>query len=358
MHARKLFLTLAVAVAAGLLYSASAFAQVQVETQNASLGTTVSPINVQNLPTGRSFAMLLQMDPKSGSTAVTVTQNGPVTLPSTFVPPTDPSTNVTYGKCKNGTVYASGNGVKVACAGYVPLGSSPWNQPFTVNASFLGAPFSTFSPQTSMGMTGAGIQVQLDGYGGLSFINGNTPATGGFDGTVLFPLGSRVLVGPTAGFQWIDSSIVATIGSHETGSTFIDTSAGFKEGNFGGSIAFPFGGWQLGAQAGATVAGANLTQAYGYCGGTTPTGGSSTACTVSSSYSSHDIVVGPFVGGYVSHSILSHVGVFVRYDYQHLKDTSSSSSSSSSSTSSTVFDVNFSNFAAGFDFSWGGHKAK
>jgi len=34
----------------------------------------------------------------------------------------------------------------------------------------------------------------------------------------------------------------------------------------------------------------------------------------------HDTVVGPFVGGYISHSIFSHVGVFVEYDYYRLKE--------------------------------------
>ena len=152
---------------------------------------------------------------------------------------------------------------------------------------------------------------------------------------------------------------MATIGSHETGSTFIDTSAGFKEGNFGGSIAFPFGGWQLGVQGGATVADANVTQAEGYCGGTTPTGGGSTACTVSSSYSSHDTVVGRFVGGYVSHRIFSHVGAFVEWDWSHLNDTTSfGSSTTTSSSSSTVFDVDLNDIRAGFVFTVGGPKAK
>ena len=105
---------------------------------------------------------------------------------------------------------------------------------------------SPSASQTSMSTTGAGIQFQLRGFGGASFINGNTPGTSGFDGAVLFPLGNRILVGPTAGFQWINSSIVNSIGSQQPGSTFIDTSAGFKEGRFGGRIGFPFGGWHLG----------------------------------------------------------------------------------------------------------------
>src|SRR5579863_1886577 len=45
------------------------------------------------------------------------------------------------------------------------------------------------------------VAFQLRGFGGATIVNGNSPSTAGFDGAVLFPLGNRVLVGPTAGFQ-------------------------------------------------------------------------------------------------------------------------------------------------------------
>jgi hypothetical protein len=348
MTARKLFPPLVIALATCLVYSNRALAQ--VETQRATVSSAVNQLQVANLPINRSLDLFLQMDPKSGSTAVTVTQNGPVTLPATFVPPTDPNTNVTYRKCKNGTVYGSGNGVKVPCAVYVELGSSPWNRPFTIDASFLAAPGS--SSQTSMSTTGAGIQFQLRGFGGASFINGSTPSAAGFDGAVLFPLGNRLLVGPTAGFQWIDSSIVKTIGSTTPGSTFIHTGAGFKAGNFGGRIAFPLGGWQLGIHGGATVASSAITQAQGFCGGTGPT--APPGCTVTSTTTTHDTVTGPFVGGYISHSIFSHVGVFVGYDYSQLKITGPSSSSSGASS---TLNLHSNIVVAGVVLSFGRHHA-
>jgi len=59
------------------------------------------------------------------------------------------------------------------------------------------------SSQTSMNTTGAGIQPQLRGSGGPSIINANTPATAGFDGAVLFPLGNRAVAGPTPGCSGI-----------------------------------------------------------------------------------------------------------------------------------------------------------
>ena len=46
----------------------------------------------------------------------------------------------------------------------------------------------------------------------LLLVNGNAPSVAGFDGVVLFPLGNRVLVGPTASYEWVNSSIVKTIG--------------------------------------------------------------------------------------------------------------------------------------------------
>jgi hypothetical protein len=352
MNALKLFLTLTFALATCFVYPTRAAAQ--IETQKATVGSVVNQVQIENLPTGRSLDLVLQMDPKGGSTAVTVTQNGPVTLPPTFVPPTDPNTNITYGKCKNGTVYASGNGVKVPCAGYVVLGSSPWSQPFTIDASFLAVPGS--SSKTSMGTTGAGIQFQLRGFGGAGFINGNTPATSGFDGAVMFPLRNRLLVGPTAGFQWLDSSIVNSIGSQQPGSTFMHTSAGFKTGNFGGRIGFPYGAWQLGIQGGATVAGSTITQATGFCGTGGPT--APAGCTTFSSTTTHDTVTGPFVGGYISHSIFSHVGIFVGYNYHFgLKDTRPNPTNPSG-PSATVLDLHYSDVIAGFNFTFGGYHEK
>lgn len=203
---------------------------------------------------------------------------------------------------------------------------------------------SPSSSQTSKSTTGAGIQFQLRGFGGVSFINGNTPATAGFDGAVLFPLGNHLLVGPTAGFEWVNSSIVGSIGSMMPGSTFENTSVGFKNGNFGGTIGFPFGGWQLGVQGGATVAGSSITQQSGFCGlgnATSPAG-----CTVLSTTTTHDTVVGPFVGGYVSRSIFSHVGVFVRYDYFRPAEFKSSVS---------TLDLHYSDWVAGFNFTFGHH---
>jgi len=213
------------------------------------------------------------------------------------------------------------------------------------------APPSKSTPsksQTSMSTTGAGIQFQFRGFGGATIINGNTPSTSGFDGAVLFPLGNRVLVGPTAGFQWVDSSIVKTIGGGPPPATFIHESVGFKSGNFGGRIVFPLSGFQLDIHGGATVAGSTITQAAGFCGNGTPTGGPA-GCTTTSSTTTHDTVVGPFVGGYISHSIFSHVGVFVGYDYHRLKDTKSSVN---------VFDVHSNDVVAGLMLSFGRHHEK
>jgi len=213
-----------------------------------------------------------------------------------------------------------------------------------------------YKSQTSMSTTGAGIQFQLRGFGGATIVSGNAPGTAGFDGAVLFPLGNHISVGPTAGFQWINSSIVNSIGSQQPGSTFIHTSAGFKQGNFGGRIGFPFGGWQLGIHGGATVAGSSIRQQSGFCGlgnATSPAG-----CTVLSTTTTHDTIVGPFVGGYISHSIFSHVGVFVGYDYHFgLKDTRPNPTNPSGPRV-TILDLHYSDAVVGIVFSFGRHSAK
>jgi hypothetical protein len=173
-------------------------------------------------------------------------------------------------------------------------------------------------------MSGFTPTFQLRGFSGPSFINGNTPATAGFDGAVLFPLGNRIMIGPTGGFQWVNSSIVQTIGSQQPGSTFINTSAGFKNGNFGGRIAIPFQfthptGALVDAfsiDAGAIIANSTITQQSGFCGlgnATSPAG-----CTVTSTTSSSNTGVGAFVGGHISHSIFPHVGVFAGFTHYFL----------------------------------------
>lgn len=204
-------------------------------------------------------------------------------------------------------------------------------------------------------MSGFTPTIDIRGFGGASFINGNTPPTAGFDGAVLFPLGNHVLIGPTAGFQWVNSSIISSIGSMTAGSTFANTGVGFKEGNFGGQIGLNLSGWELGIRGGATVAGSSITQAEGFCGlgnATSPAG-----CTVTSSTTTHDTVTGPFVGGYISHSIFSHVGVFVEFDYSRFKDTKPNATNPTG-PSVSIFDLHNNAAVAGLVLSFGRHSAK
>lgn len=201
------------------------------------------------------------------------------------------------------------------------------------------------APHKPVSMSGFTPAIQLRGFGGASIVNGNAPATAGFDVAARWPLGARIFVCvPAVGFQWADSSIVKTIGGGPPPSTFINTSVGFKTGNFGGRIGFPFGGWEIGVRGGATVASSAITQATGFCGTGTPTGGPA-GCHVTSSTTTHDTVTGPFVGGYISHSIFSHVGVFAEFDYTRLKD-------------SNVYDVSNRVVVVGIVLSFGRHQAK
>jgi Skp family chaperone for outer membrane proteins len=205
-------------------------------------------------------------------------------------------------------------------------------------------PASGTTPQKNktVSMSGFTPTIQLRGFGGATIVNGNTPSTAGFDGAVLFPLGNRVLVGPTAGFQWVGTSIVSTIGGGPPPSTFINTSVGFKNGNFGGQIGFNLSGWELGIRGGATVASSTITQAEGFCGNGTESGGPA-GCTTTSSTTTHDRITSPFVGGYISHSIFSHVGVFAEFDYHRLKD-------------NNVFDLSDRVVVGGVALSFGRHK--
>ncbi|MGH9745771.1 MAG: outer membrane protein [Candidatus Acidiferrales bacterium] len=271
----------------------------------------------------------------------------PRTVSSLVRSPTDPD-SVSDSETGKNYVYdhdrkawidaATGECICPACTAPQPEENKPIQPPTPTQPA----------PEKSVSMSGFTPAFQFRGFGGASIINGNTPGTAGFDGAVLFPLGNRVLVGPTAGFQWVDSSIVSHFGSMTPGSTFANESVGFKEGNFGGRIGFPFGGFQISVQGGATVASSIITQNTGFCGNGTPTGGPA-GCMTTSSTTAHDTVVGPFVGGYISHSIFSHVGVFVEYDYHRLKDTKSSVS---------VFDLHHGDIVAGLVLSFGRHNVK
>ena len=266
-----------------------------------------------------------------------------------------------------------------------PLTSTPTPAPLTPPANTPAPTTSTTppaQPQTAAGTPRrrrsgvflAGRDTPLNfrfrGFGGTSFINGNTPPTAGFDGAVLFPLGNRILVGPTAGFQWVNSSIVQTIGGGPPPSTFIHTSVGFKNGNFGGTIDFipclnvphyPNETMRLvamdtdiGIHGGATVAGSTITQATGFCSGT---GGSlPPGCTVLSTTTTQDTVTGSFVGGYISHSIFSHVGIFVGYDYHLLKVTKPNATNPSGPP--ILLSSHYSDLRAGLVLTFGRHAAK
>lgn len=70
--------------------------------------------------------------------------------------------------------------------------------------------------------------------------------------------------------------------------------------------------WQIGIHGGATIASSAITQAEGFCGTGGPT--APPGCTTTSSTTTHDTVVGQYVGVHIAHPVFSHVGVFVEYD--------------------------------------------
>jgi hypothetical protein len=347
--------------------------QADVCWQNAATG---KPVPKENLvPNG---ATLDPTDPDRASQAqINPGQPGSIIPGNPPIPPSAPNT-INYVRGADGSWSNAATGQPIPNGNLVPNGATldptdpdrasqaqinpgqpgsiipgnppiPPSAPNTINYVRVPCPPQTVpqTPPTKVaqgpGAGGMGFtpSVQIRGFGGATIVNGNTPCATGFDGAVLFPLGNRVLVGPTGGFEWICSSLVMTIGGGPPPSTFINQSVGFKNGNFGGRIAFPFGGWQLGIHGGATVAGSTITQNGGVC--------LTSGCTISSTAATHDTEVGPFVGGYISHLIFSHVGVFVEYDYHRLKDTKSSVS---------VFDLRDSDVVAGLLLSFGRHKAK
>jgi hypothetical protein len=301
--------------------------------------------------------MLIKMDPKQGATNITVTQNGPVNLPPGFVAPIDPTTNVHYGKCKNGTVFATGDGVKVPCAAYVLLGSSHWNQTFTIDASVLSStaqnPFAPNVSALGLGtMPGAAMQFQVSPYGGATFGNGNTPATFGVNSALAFPLGNVISFAPTTGFQVINDSIVNSSGSHQTGSTFIDTSASFKKVKIGADLHFTFGRsreFEFAAGGGATVADATTTQQMGFCAGT---GGSlPPGCNVLSKTTTNNWVWGPSAETSISRRLNSHLAFQSQYNWTHLKkDVTGGTGGTTTTGTQTLFDVNQNTVTGGFTF--------
>jgi hypothetical protein len=317
---------------------------------------------------GQQLDLIFKMGPKGTEPPVTAHADGSgmVAVPQSVLASTKPHTRMVVYRCPqpDGSVivYVLEATAPNPCPGGKPLGAFWLDDHGTVviNPGENGGVTTeneTAGTTTHQAVAGVTPIIQLRGFGGASFATSSTQGTAGFNSAVLFPLGNRLLVGPMAGFQWIDNSIVNAIGSHQPGSTFIDSSASFRNGNFGGEIAFPLhGDWALFIHAGATVANSSVTQQSGFCGGTGPT--APLGCTVFNTTTTHDTVVGPFVGGYISHSIFSHVGVFAGFDWIHLNNTNSgtttSPSSSSSSGSQTSFNVHHNNVVAGLTVTVGG----
>ncbi len=322
------------------------------------------PMEVRGLRAGQQLNMMFQTGPQGTQhVTVSVSSNGPLGALQGLLGPDKPHTQMRTWICPDGTVISAPATAGDPCPDHRGriIGLWWWDNPHTV--VFDLTPGSESVTQegnpptaTTTGTTGHGYgftpTIQLRGFGGASFITDNTPATAGFDGAVLFPLGNRVLIGPMAGFQWVGSSQVQTIGGGPPPSTFINTTAGFKQGNFGGRIAFPFSGFQFGIHGGATVAGLTITQASGFCSGT---GGSlPPGCTVISTTTTHDTGVGAFVGTYISHPIFSHVGVFGEYDYDFLPQIKPPSGSSLPAISLLCGNTIF----GGFTLTFGGHHGE
>jgi RHS repeat-associated protein len=72
---------------------------------------------------------------------------------------------------------------------------------------------------------------QMPGSTSMVTPSGNLPSTAGFDGAVLFPLGNRVLIGPNAGYEWVNSTILKSIGG---GSLSQSASTAANDPNFTG----------------------------------------------------------------------------------------------------------------------------
>lgn len=316
---------------------------------------------------GEQLDLIFKMGPKGTEPPVTahVDSGGMATVPQSVLASTNPHTQMVAYRCPQADgsviVYVLEAAAPNPCPGGKRLGAFWLDDHGTVvlNASATGSvtiESDQVGRNASSGGSGITPTIQLRGFGGASFGNGDTLGTAGFDAAVLFPLGNRVLVGPSAGFQWIDNSIVHSIGSQQPGSTFVNTTAGFKNGNFGGEVAFPLHEhWALFIVGGATVANSNVTQQSGFCGGTGPT--APAGCTVIGNADTQDTVVGPFIGTRVFHSFFRHGGAYVEYDWTHLKDAKSGTSSgSSSSASQPVFDVHHNSVVAGLNFTFGGSR--
>jgi hypothetical protein len=127
-----------------------------------------------------------------------------------------------------------------------------------------------------------------------------------------------------------------------TVSTFMRTSVGLNAGNIVAVAGYASGPWQIDAHAGVTIADAGVHQQTGICGGSAGPG-----CTVFSTTTSHDTVVGPTVGARLSRMIYPQVGVYVEYDHTWLKDTGVLPTSGARFT---IFDLNENTVVGGVSF--------
>jgi hypothetical protein len=144
---RRFFFMLTLAFTICLLPLSRAVAQRGRNPEQVQTSTTIGRIEIDNLPVDRKLDLIFKEDVKAGSTTVTVTQNGPVTLPPTFTPPPDPDSEIIYKICKKGTVNFYAHDVKAPCGGAV-LGSFKYDLGVHIDASQLGVP-ATGSASTS-----------------------------------------------------------------------------------------------------------------------------------------------------------------------------------------------------------------
>ena len=238
------------------------------------------------------------------------------------------------------------------------------SDPVTTNSSVSSSHPSTstgagFRPQPGpstevhdVSLLGHGsLNLRVTPYGGVSFFNGNTPATFGIDTALSIPLRNRISFAPTTGFQVINDSPVNSIGSHQTGSTFADTSAKFKKVKITADLHFPFSRdheFEFSAGGGATVADATTTQKSGFCAGT---GGSlPPGCNVLSTTTNNYWVWGPIAEAAVSRRLSSHLAFQSQYTWSHLKKDVTGGSGSTTTGTQTLFDVNQNIITGGFTF--------
>lgn len=293
--------------------------------------------NIQLTGVNAQLNVIFQTGPKGTQKAspVAVSSSGPLALPPGLLSPDKPHTKMIVYQCPDG-VYIVADGSPNPCPDHHGrLGAFWWDTGGKVTidvgaGTVIDSSLNTGSLGKAPSASMLPFAVQVDGFGGAGWLEGNGSAKFGGGLAFMLPIGSVVSVGPAIYGEHETAANVGASSSSSGGTTSGVRSFGTTGGSGGTTTSYFYSVSATAIFAGARVEGAvtdrfkidveagafpdwaKLKTLYEICG--------SSGCTTSgSSYpASHYQYVGWSVGVGGSFEVAHNVAVFARYSHEGL----------------------------------------